>query len=169
MEEIEGGPALWLWDQLRRTGARGYFLPLSGGADSSSTAAIVASMAIFAQKSIDAGNKETLATVRRIVRKEDFTPTKYQDIVNEVFVTAYLGTKNSGVSTRERAKNLSEGIGAQHYYVNIDKIYDAFLDTFTETVGKKPDYVQNGGTYIEDLALQNIQARSRMVISYLLG
>lgn len=52
MKEIAGGPALWLWDQLRRTGARGYFLPLSGGADSSSTAAIVASMCIFVFNSI---------------------------------------------------------------------------------------------------------------------
>lgn len=45
MEEIEHGPALWMWDYLRRSGARGYFLPLSGGADSSAVAALVASMA----------------------------------------------------------------------------------------------------------------------------
>ena len=44
MEEIALGPSGWLWDYLRRSGARGYFLPLSGGADSSSTAALVAIM-----------------------------------------------------------------------------------------------------------------------------
>lgn len=38
------GPACWLWDYLRRSGASGYLLPLSGGADSSSTAAIVGCM-----------------------------------------------------------------------------------------------------------------------------
>ena len=43
-EEIALGPACWLWDYLRRSGAGGYFLPLSGGADSSSTAAIVGIM-----------------------------------------------------------------------------------------------------------------------------
>jgi hypothetical protein len=43
-EEIAYGPAVWLWDYLRRSGAGGYFLPLSGGADSSSTAAIVGAM-----------------------------------------------------------------------------------------------------------------------------
>ena len=47
MEEIERGPALWLWDYLRRSGARGYFLPLSGGADSSAVAGIVASMSLI--------------------------------------------------------------------------------------------------------------------------
>jgi NAD+ synthase (glutamine-hydrolysing) len=31
MEEIELAPALWMWDYLRRCGARGFFLPLSGG------------------------------------------------------------------------------------------------------------------------------------------
>jgi len=56
MDEIARGPALWLWDQLRRTGARGYFLPLSGGADSSSTAAIIASMCNIVFKSIQDGN-----------------------------------------------------------------------------------------------------------------
>lgn len=43
-EEIALGPACWLWDYLRRSGASGFLLPLSGGADSSSTAAIVGSM-----------------------------------------------------------------------------------------------------------------------------
>lgn len=45
MEEIAKAPALWMWDYLRRSGARGFFLPLSGGADSAAVAAIVASMA----------------------------------------------------------------------------------------------------------------------------
>lgn len=46
IEEIALAPALWLWDYIRRSrGARGFFLPLSGGADSASVAAIVASMA----------------------------------------------------------------------------------------------------------------------------
>ena len=30
-EEIALGPACWLWDYLRRSGASGFFLPLSGG------------------------------------------------------------------------------------------------------------------------------------------
>lgn len=38
------GPACWLWDYLRRSGQGGFFLPLSGGVDSTSTALIVFSM-----------------------------------------------------------------------------------------------------------------------------
>lgn len=43
-EEIATGPACWLWDYLRRSGQSGFFLPLSGGVDSSSVACIVYSM-----------------------------------------------------------------------------------------------------------------------------
>lgn len=52
-EEIALGPACWLWDYLRRSGATGYLLPLSGGADSSSTAAIVGSMCQLVVKGIN--------------------------------------------------------------------------------------------------------------------
>jgi NAD+ synthase (glutamine-hydrolysing) len=38
------GPACWLWDYLRRSKQGGFFLPLSGGIDSCSTACIVYSM-----------------------------------------------------------------------------------------------------------------------------
>jgi NAD+ synthase (glutamine-hydrolysing) len=43
-EEIKYGPACWLWDYLRRSNQNGFFLPLSGGIDSCSTALIVFSM-----------------------------------------------------------------------------------------------------------------------------
>ena len=43
-EEIAFGPACWLWDYLRRSKLQGFFLPLSGGMDSSSTATIVSIM-----------------------------------------------------------------------------------------------------------------------------
>lgn len=55
-EEIENGPSLWMWDYLRRSGARGYFLPLSGGADSAAVASSVASMARMVFFAIQKGN-----------------------------------------------------------------------------------------------------------------
>lgn len=65
-EEIRVGPACWLWDYLRRSKQKGFFLPLrfalfydfcSGGIDSCATALIVYSMCeIVYQKVIDGGN-----------------------------------------------------------------------------------------------------------------
>ncbi len=40
------GPSCWLWDYLRRSKQGGFFLPLSGGIDSCSTACIVYSMCL---------------------------------------------------------------------------------------------------------------------------
>jgi NAD+ synthase (glutamine-hydrolysing) len=82
MEEIARGPSLWMWDYLRRSGARGYFLPLSGGADSSSTASMVASMAMIIFESVQKGNQETLKDLRKVVQNPDFMPKSYQDIVS---------------------------------------------------------------------------------------
>lgn len=51
-EEIALGPSCWLWDYLRRSGASGFLLPLSGGADSSSVAAIVGCMSQLVVKGV---------------------------------------------------------------------------------------------------------------------
>ena len=58
-----------MWDYLRRTPrARGFFLPLSGGADSAAVAAIVASMArLVFDKAITQGDAACLTDLRRIV------------------------------------------------------------------------------------------------------
>lgn len=125
VEEIALAPALWMWDYLRRSkGARGFFLPLSGGADSGSVAAIVASMArLVYHKAIVEGDGECMADLRRIVRKPEFTPRSYQEIVNEIFVTCYLGTVNSSEDTLNRADRVAKGIGSHHFAVTIDDIY----------------------------------------------
>jgi NAD+ synthase (glutamine-hydrolysing) len=142
---------------------------LSGGADSASVAALVASMSILVLENISSGNLETLNELRRVVKDNTFTPVVYQDIVNKVFVTSYLGTKNSSKETLDRAKRLAEGIGALHFNIGIDEAYESIVTLFVKATGKTPKYEMNGGTYPEDLALQNIQARIRMVISYLMA
>jgi len=81
--------------------------------------------------------------------------------------TVYLGTVNSSTNTNDRAKRLANSIRAYHNTVAIDDIVTAVLNVFTAFAGKTPRYVVQGGTMAEDLALQNIQARLRMVMSYL--
>jgi len=86
-----------------------------------------------------------------------------------VLVTAYLGTTNSSEETRSRAKRLAEGIGAHHFELAIDDAYASIVNTFQAATGKTPQYVLQGGSYTEDLALQNVQARTRMIMSYLMA
>ena len=68
-------------------------------------------------------------------------------------MTCYLGTTNSSDETRDRAKRISESLGAVHFDMDIDEAYDSFVKIFAKATGKTPKYVSNGGTYPEDLAL----------------
>jgi len=156
-----------LWDYLRRSGMGGYYLPLSGGADSGATAAIVGSMTIMVFEECKEGNPIVLKDLRRICnQKDDWVPKSPQEIAGYIFHTTYMGTVNSSDQTRSRAKSLAAEIGSFHYDINIDIIIDALVKVFVNTTEKTPNFKVNGGTWLEDLALQNIQARIRMVLSY---
>eukprot|EP01091_Cochliopodium_minus_P008903 TRINITY_DN2092_c0_g2_i1.p1 TRINITY_DN2092_c0_g2~~TRINITY_DN2092_c0_g2_i1.p1 ORF type:complete len:703 (-),score=157.25 TRINITY_DN2092_c0_g2_i1:76-2184(-) len=168
-EEIAFGPACWLWDYLRRSGMGGYFLPLSGGADSSATATIVGSMCQLIFKEIKKGNSVILGDLRRVARLPNYDPLDPRDIASKIFVTAFLATKNSSTETSERAFNLSSEIGSVHYNINIDRIVDSFIEVSKSTFKHEPKFKVHGGSHSENLALQNIQARSRMVISYVVS
>ena len=49
----------------------------------------------------------------------------------------------------------------------MDTLVTAIRDLFAYVTGVKPRFRVHGGTAAENLALQNIQARLRMVIAYL--
>eukprot|EP00927_Polykrikos_kofoidii_P068639 TRINITY_DN6398_c0_g1_i3.p1 TRINITY_DN6398_c0_g1~~TRINITY_DN6398_c0_g1_i3.p1 ORF type:complete len:846 (+),score=115.36 TRINITY_DN6398_c0_g1_i3:83-2539(+) len=181
MEEIAFGPSAWLWDYLRRSGQRGYFLPLSGGADSSSTAALVAIMCqrVFAEltEGSERSRKQVLADIRNITKQPSYVPSSWQDLCGKVFATCYMASQYSGDETTSRAADLAKSIGANHTSIAIAPITAAIQDTFKQaqfhsdridpTQVKREAMWDRTGT--EDLALQNIQARSRMVMAYFMA
>ena len=199
-QEIALGPSFWLWDYLRRSGASGYFLPLSGGADSASTAALVGIMCQNVVKAIENGDTEALKDVRRVlhIKQDDkkkksksndnvddggdvklddieeineqlYVPKDAQELCGRILHTTYMGTTNSSKETRQRAIDLSKELGSYHLDVDIDILVNAMIKLFEIITGKKPKYKINGGTWAENLALQNIQARLRMVLAYFLA
>ena len=168
-EEIAYGPACWLWDYLRRSGSSGYFVPISGGADSSSTIALVGSMCQLVVESINRGNQQTLADIRKVLADETYMPSSAHKLANRILHTCYMASENSSKDTKDRAQAISEQIGNFHLNANIDGIVNAFLSLFVRLTGKQPQFKVNGGSLSENLALQNIQARTRMVLAYLLA
>jgi len=221
-EEIALGPSCWLWDYLRRSGATGFFLPLSGGADSASTCALVGIMCRSVYEARD--DPKTLSDLRRVMghTKErqdelrhqlaglnvsdaadscststpatkklqtlldaidlEWTPSSPKEIAKSLMHTAYLGTKNSGEETRFRAARIAEQIGTFHLDCNIDSIVDGLIKSYETSIRSvenavvggldtdvTPKFKTEGGHWMEDLALQNIQARGRMVFSYMLA
>lgn len=167
-QEIALGPACWLWDYLRRSKGTGFFLPLSGGIDSCATAMIVHSMCNLVVNEAHAGNEMVLRDIRQITRCDDvWVPKDARDLAHRLFHTSYMGTENSSKETRERSAKLSECIGSYHVDLNMDTVVSSIVSLFEVVTGKKPVYKIFGGSHMENVALQNIQARSRMVLAYL--
>lgn len=168
-EEISLGPACWLWDYVRRCNGGGFFLPLSGGIDSCATAVIVHSMCRLVAEAVKNGNEQVIKDARKVANVQDpeWKPLDPVDFANRIFHTAYLGTKNSSSETRDRAAELASKIGSYHTGLNMDSLVSAVISVFEIATGKKPIFKIFGGSQIENLALQNIQARLRMVLSYL--
>ena len=143
---------------------------MSGGADSASTLAFVGIMCEILIKSLqkDLYNKNIIEQdLLRIIGK---VPVSSKELANELMYTAYLSTENSSENTKNRAFNIASQIGSKHYEIQMDNIVKTFKNSYLSMAkGPEPKYLEQGGSWAEDIALQNIQARSRMVMSYLLG
>ncbi|KAI0228172.1 glutamine-dependent NAD(+) synthetase [Massospora cicadina] len=171
-EEISLGPACWLWDYLRRSGLSGFFLPLSGGLDSCATATLVYAMCHLVVQSCLAGDELTIRDARRVAGlgpTSDYVPTDPREFASRIFHTAYMGTEHSKDATRSRADALAREIGSYHLSFDMDSAVSAILALFRAVTSRTPRFAAHGGTPAENLALQNIQARLRMLLSYLLA
>ncbi|CCJ31008.1 unnamed protein product [Pneumocystis jirovecii] len=168
-EEIAFSHACWLWDYLRKSNNNGFFLALSGGSDSCATALTVY---IMCKKVIDAlkdKNSQVLDDLCKILggpKHFKRFPETPEELAREIFYTSYMSTENSSFETKRRSKELSNAIGSYHIDLNMDNLVKAALQIFSYVTGKQVKFKLHGGTDCENIALQNLQARFRMVLSY---
>lgn len=154
--EFPKATALALFDYLRKSRSNGYTLSLSGGADSATCAVMVAEMV-----------KRGISTLGKVdflkaISKPGLDQLSEKEIVSKLFNTAYQGTSNSSETTLNAAKTLADSIGAKFYNWNIDKSVAAYTATIESVLERNLTWEQ------DDLALQNIQARSRSPIIWML-
>jgi NAD+ synthase (glutamine-hydrolysing) len=109
---------------------------------------------------------QILSDIRRILDDSVYVPSSPNELCSKLFVTCYMGTSNSSEDTKNRAKDLATQIGSNHLSIVIDVAIEAILKIWTTTMKVIPKFRVQGGTNIENMALQNIQARLRMVIAY---
>nr|XP_045008151.1 glutamine-dependent NAD(+) synthetase isoform X1 [Jaculus jaculus] len=171
-EEISLGPACWLWDFLRRSRQAGFFLPLSGGVDSAATACLVFSMCHLVCEAVRNGtlvvsDEQVLADVRALVDESSYTPQDPRELCGRLLTTCYMASENSSLETGCRATELTQQIGSYHVSLSIDPAVKAVMGIFSLVTGKRPLFAAHGGSSRENLALQNVQARIRMVLAYL--
>lgn len=166
-EEISLGPACWLWDFLRRSKQAGFFLPLSGGVDSAASACIVYSMCCLVCEAVQSGNQQVLTDIQSLVDENGYTPQDPQELCGRLLTTCYMASENSSRETHSRATELAQQIGSYHISLSIDTAVKAVLGIFSLVTRKFPRFSAHGGSSRENLALQNVQARIRMVLAYL--
>jgi NAD+ synthase (glutamine-hydrolysing) len=136
---------LGLFDYLRKSGMKGYTLSLSGGADSSVLAILVASMKSAVTKERGDGFLESIG------------------INQNILTTIYQKTKNNSPLTQEIAENLAKELLADHHNIEIDHEVDSMVDLISKTLNKSLNWKEDG------IALQNIQARVRSPLVWLLA
>ncbi|WKY07198.1 hypothetical protein Q1695_006987 [Nippostrongylus brasiliensis] len=164
-EELCHGPPAWLWHYLRRSKMGGFFIPLSGGQDSSSVAAMVRLMC----------NKVCGAVRHCRETGGDDDPAYYihgervgedpAELCHKILFTCYMASEHSSSETRDCADGLAKDINSNHSSIFIDKVVAAVLAVFQFAKGFIPSFSSNDSR--EGLALQNLQARIRMVLAYL--
>ena len=113
------------------------------------------------------GNEQVIEDVKRLAKYTSALPKTPQELCTQIFHTVYMGmSQQSSRETRQRAKDLSEAIGSYHVNLDIDEVYHAQKNLVINTLDFNPKFKTEGGTPSENLMLQNIQARSRMVTAY---
>lgn len=158
-EEFVKAASLGLFDYMRKSKSRGFVLSLSGGADSSSIAILVAEM-------VRRGIKE-LGVVPFLKKLGiNYTPQTDQpvkEIIREILSTAYQASDNSSYATFHSAKSLAESIGAKFYNWEISDEVKSYTEKIEKALGRKLTWEK------DDIALQNIQARTRSPIIWMLA
>lgn len=166
---------------FRRSCQGGFFLPLSGGVDSASSACVVYSMCEMIVESVGRGGKirprclpsnkglfhisfcisyvdtQVLADIRKIVGDCEYVPVDPKQLCNTILVTCYMGTENSSAETKVRAAELANQIGSYHHGIVIDTAISAILGIFQQVTKLTPRFKVQGGSPRENLALQNVQ------------
>ncbi|XP_023593879.1 glutamine-dependent NAD(+) synthetase [Trichechus manatus latirostris] len=112
-------------------------------------------------------DQQVLADVRNIVGQVTYTPQDPRDLCGRLLTTCYMASENSSQETCERARDLAQQIGSHHIGLSIDPAVRAVVGVFSLVTGKRPLFAVHGGSSRENLALQNVQARIRMVLAYL--
>lgn len=155
--------ALGLYDYLRKSKAKGYALSLSGGADSSTIAILVAEMVRngITELGIEKFTKSIHLTANWNNKQSESEIARL--ITNRLLITAYQGTKNSSKDTLDSAKGLAESIGAQFKYWEVDELVSNNHQIIEKAIGRKLTWEQ------DDIAMQNIQARTRSPLIWMIA
>ena len=150
-EEFTRAVSLGLFDYLRKSHSRGFVVSLSGGADSATVATLCTLMADLAWQQLGPeGFAEKLSYLA-----VDQQPSSPEDWTRQLLACVYQSTRNSSETTRSAAENLATALSAEFYEFDVDALVEGYVETVEAAIGRELSWET------DDIALQNIQARSR--------
>ncbi len=150
--------ALGLFDYLVKSRGRGYVVSLSGGADSAACAYLVRLMVELGLAEL--GGAAFRDALGHIELPETDDPAR---LTAALLTTAYQATRNSSATTRDAARAVAGDVGSSHHELEVDAMVQAYTEAAEAALGRELSWEQ------DDLALQNVQARSRAPSIWLLA
>jgi NAD+ synthase (glutamine-hydrolysing) len=157
-EEFTQSVSLALFDYLRKSKSKGFVLSLSGGADSSTCAVLVSEMVRRASKELGWD-----LFWEKLGVNSPMTPKNLKDAVNRLLSCAYQSTKNSSEETELAASELAHSIGSKYYSWSVEEEANSYKKKIENALGRKLQWQR------DDIAMQNIQARARAPIIWMLA
>jgi NAD+ synthase (glutamine-hydrolysing) len=158
-EEFTRAVSLALFDYLRKSRSQGFVVSLSGGADSAAVSLLAARLVDFALAEIGRdGFLHKLGHIRGLDEAKDA-----KAVVRRLLACVYQSTRNSGEVTRNAATAVAKAIGAEFLEFDVDRVVQEYIGLVSKGIGRELDWKT------DDLALQNIQARSRSPSVWLLA
>jgi len=155
--EFTDAVTLALFDYLRKSKSKGFVLSLSGGADSSACAVLVSEMVKRGIAELGVKNfllKTGLQQGLNVPEALDLGEAT-KAILNDVLTCVYQATKNSSGITFESARDLALQLGAVFHHWNINQEVQSYTEKIEQTLDRPLSWDH------DDVALQNIQARTR--------
>lgn len=149
-QELLHALMLGLYDYMRKTGCKGYMVSLSGGCDSSTVAIAVAHMLAEA-----VAQEGLLPTCTRL-GIDDKSVDSTAALIKSVLTCLYQKTENSGDVTQNAARAVAEQIGATFHVSDIQPAVTVYENMVEKLIGRPLDWS------VDDIALQNVQARARV-------
>ncbi|GJM28696.1 MAG: NAD(+) synthase [Cyclobacteriaceae bacterium] len=161
-EEFTKAVTLALFDYLRKSRSKGFVLSLSGGADSSTCAVLVAEMI---RRGLDQLGEQSFLEALGISTDSEFSENQEitKVLTRELLTCVYQSTENSSEKTLASAISLSQELGAGFHHWNIDQEVNSYSKKVEEVLGR------NLVWELDDTALQNIQARTRAPAIWMLA
>ncbi len=156
-EEFARAVALGLFDYMRKSRSHGFILSLSGGADSAAIACLVRLM-------VELGVNEL--GINGFCQKVEYLTlprTQVADMMSHLLTCVYQATENSGDVTRNAAEGLAKSLDATYLELDIDSLAKGYIQLIANALQRELHWES------DDLALQNIQARTRAPSVWLLA